>query len=55
MVLPQLPFLVSVSLIFRLMFVYYTLCSVWVAECTSFWEIAAHAVGHMFSLSFVYM
>ena len=43
---------VRVSLMFHLMFVYYTFGSVWVAI---FWEIAARSVGHMFSLSFVYL
>ena len=41
-------------MLFRLIFVHYTLCSVWVAECTTFWEIAAHSVGHLLSSSFVF-
>ena len=46
---------VRVSVMFHLMFVHYTFSSVWVAEWPSFWEIAAHSVGHLFSLSFVYL
>ena len=41
---------VRVSVMFHLMFVYYTFSSVWVAE----WPpLAARSVGHLFSLSFV--
>ena len=40
------------SVMFHLMFVHYIFSSVWVA---TFWEIAAHSVGHLFSLSFVYL
>ena len=42
-------------MLFRLIFVHYTPCLVWVAECITFWKIAAHSVGHLFSLSFVYL
>ena len=40
---------------FHLMFVHYTFSSVWVAWWPPYWEIAAHSVGHIFSLSFVYL
>ena len=46
---------VRVSVMFHLMFVHYTFSSVWVAEWPPVWEIAARSVGHMFSLSFVYL
>ena len=41
---------VRVSVMFHLMFVRYTLSSVWVAEWPAFGEKAARSVGHMFSL-----
>ena len=44
-----------VSVMFHLMFVHYTFSSVWVAEWPPFGEIAARSVGHLFSLSFVYL
>ena len=44
-----------VSVMFHLMFVLYTFCSVWVAEWPPFGEIAARLVVHLFSLSFVYL
>ena len=44
---------VRVSVMFHLMFVYYTFSSVWVAEWLTFWEIAAHSVSHLFSLYLV--
>ena len=37
------------------MFVHYSFSSVSVAEWQPFMEIAPHSVGHMFSLSFVYL
>ena len=40
---------------FHLMFVHYTFSSVRVAEWPPFGEIAARSVGHLFSLSFVYL
>ena len=43
---------VKVSVMFHLMFVHYTFSAVCVA---TFWEIAARSVGHVFSLSFVYL
>ena len=46
---------VRVSVMFHLMFIHYTFSSVWVAEWPPFWEIAARSVGHMLSLSFVYL
>ena len=46
---------VRVSVMFHLMFVHYTFSSAWVAQVVTFWEIAAHSVGHLFSLSFVYL
>ena len=46
---------VRVSVMFHLMFVHCTFSSVWVTEGLPFREIAARSVGHMFSLSFVYL
>ena len=43
------------SVMFHLMFIHYTFSSVWVAEWPPFLEIAAHSVGHLFTLSFVYL
>ena len=43
---------VRVSVMLHLMFFHYTFSSVLVA---TFWEIAARSVGHLFSLSFVYL
>ena len=40
---------------FRLLFVHYTCCSVCIADCKTFLEIAAYSVGNLFSLSFVCM
>ena len=40
---------------FHLMFVHYTFSSVWVADVSTFWEIAARLVGHLFLLSFFYL
>ena len=40
---------------FHLMFVYYTFSSVWFAEWPPFEKMAVHSVGHMYSLSFVYL
>ena len=45
---------VRVSVVFHLMFVHHALSSVWVAEWPPF-GISARSVGHMFSLSFVYL
>ena len=42
-------------MVFHIMFVHYTFSSVWVAEWLTFLEIAASLVGHVFSLSFVYL
>ena len=40
---------------FHLMFVHYTFSSVLVAEWRPFGEIAAHSVGHLCLLYFVYL
>ena len=44
-----------VLVMFHLLFVHCTFSSVLVAEWPPFWEIAARLVGHLFSLSFVYL
>ena len=43
-----------VSVVFHLMFVHHSFSSVWVAEWPPF-GISARSVGHLFSLSFVYL
>ena len=48
-------FVVRVSVMFQLMFVYYTFSSVWDAEWPPFGEIVVNSVGHLFSMSFVYL
>ena len=46
---------VRVSVMFYVMSVHYIFSSVWFAEWPPFWETAARSVGHLFSLSFVFL